>query len=345
MKNMDSSPARSYSSTEQLLPNDLISTNNRNRVVPTIRDVLLTLGNWMVTGGNYLLYQDGVLSLAPALFFMLEGGINSKISLTNLILRYWNINNVRINNLLTGVSFATAPLLPLAVAWLNWPTPNPDTLPVTYAFITAAAASSLNHIVTISKKISECCAPNNEENAINQQRNIWQKIGNTAASLLAPITIASAITGVSLFAYHELSNPNNNDDDQPFYKKRSTAFWDTIAGLAIVGTGLLVNTGMELYENWCADVNDFDEEDNYENISSSTSSPSSSSSEDSDDNNPLLNKPFNPEKINNGEETQSVMSTSHVVEIADPKPLNTAALNSEERLPVKQQSSERRLSV
>ncbi len=25
---MDSSPARSYSSTEQLLPNDLISTNN-----------------------------------------------------------------------------------------------------------------------------------------------------------------------------------------------------------------------------------------------------------------------------------------------------------------------------
>ncbi len=342
---MDSSPARSYSSTEQLLPNDLISTNNRNRVVPTIRDVLLTLGNWMVTGGNYLLYQDGVLSLAPALFFMLEGGINSKISLTNLILRYWNINNVRINNLLTGVSFATAPLLPLAVAWLNWPTPNPDTLPVTYAFITAAAASSLNHIVTISKKISECCAPNNEENAINQQHNIWQKIGNTAASLLAPITIASAITGVSLFAYHELSNPNNNDDDQPFYKKRSTAFWNTIAGLAIVGTGLLVNTGMKLYENWCADVNDFDEEDNYENISSSTSSPSSSSSEDSDDNNPLLNKPFNPEKINNGEETQSVMSTSHVVEIADPKPFNTAALNSEERLPVKQQSSERRLSV
>ncbi|MBP1527089.1 hypothetical protein [Spiroplasma endosymbiont of Dactylopius coccus] len=199
--------------------------------------------------------------------------------------------------------------------------------------------------MTISKKISECCAPNNEENAINQQRNIWQKIGNTAASLLASITIASAITGVSLFAYHELSNPNNNDDDQPFYKKRSTAFWETIAGLAIVGTGLLVNTGMELYENWCADVNDFDEEDNYENISSSTSSPSSSSSEDSDDNNPLLNKPFNPEKINNGEETQSVMSTSHVVEIADPKPLNTAALNSEERLPVKQQSLERRLSV
>ncbi|TLF25553.1 MAG: hypothetical protein FCO83_02565 [Spiroplasma sp. WSS] len=341
---MDSSPARSYSSTEQLLSNDLISTNNRNRVVPTIRDVLLTLGNWMVTGGNYLLYQDGVLSLAPALCFMGEGAINSKISLTNLILRYWNINNVRINNLLTVESFATAPLLPLAVSLLNWPTPNPDTLPVTYAFITAAA-SSLNHIVTISKKISECCAPNNEENAINQQRNIWQKIGNTAASLLAPITIASAITGVSLFAYHELSNPNNNDDDQPFYKKRSTAFWETIAGLAIVGTGLLVNTGMELYENWCADVNDFDEEDNYENISSSTSSPSSSSSEDSDDNNPLLNKPFNPEKINNGEETQSVMSTSHVVEIADPKPLNTAALNSEERLPVKQQSLERRLSV
>lgn len=31
---MDSSPARSYSSTEQLLPNDLISTNNRNRVAP-----------------------------------------------------------------------------------------------------------------------------------------------------------------------------------------------------------------------------------------------------------------------------------------------------------------------
>ncbi|WP_252318967.1 hypothetical protein [Spiroplasma endosymbiont of Lariophagus distinguendus] len=189
---MDSSPARSYSSTEQLLLNDLISTNNRNRVVPTIRDVLLTLGNWMVTGGNYLLYQDGVLSLAPALCFMGEGAINSKISLTNLILRYWNINNVRINNLLTVESFATAPLLPLAVALLNWPTPNPDTLPVTYAFITAAA-SSLNHIVTISKKISECCAPNNEENAINQQRNIWQKIGNTAASLLAPITWTSRI--------------------------------------------------------------------------------------------------------------------------------------------------------
>lgn len=35
-----------------------------------------------------------------------------------------------------------------------------------------AAASSLNHIVTVSKKISECCVPNNEENAINQQRNI-----------------------------------------------------------------------------------------------------------------------------------------------------------------------------
>lgn len=28
---MDSSPARSYSFTEQLLSNDLISTNNRNR--------------------------------------------------------------------------------------------------------------------------------------------------------------------------------------------------------------------------------------------------------------------------------------------------------------------------
>ncbi|WP_425381927.1 hypothetical protein [Spiroplasma endosymbiont of Melieria omissa] len=103
---------------------------------------------------------------------------------------------------------------------------------------------------------------------------------------------------------------------------------------------------MELYENWCADVNNFDEEDTYENLSSSTSSPSSSSSEDSDDdNNPLLNKSFNPEKINNGEETQSVMPTSHVIEIPDPKPLNTAALNSEERLPVKQPSSERRLSV
>ncbi len=85
---MDSSPARSYSSTEQLLPNDLISTNNRNRVAPTIRDVLLTLGNSMVTGGNYLLYQDGVLSLVPALCFMVEGAVNSKISLTNLILRY-----------------------------------------------------------------------------------------------------------------------------------------------------------------------------------------------------------------------------------------------------------------
>lgn len=51
------------------------------------------------------------------------------------------------------------------------------------------------------------------------------QIGNTAASLLAPITIASAITGVSLFAYHELSNPNNNDDDdQPFYKKAQLLF-------------------------------------------------------------------------------------------------------------------------
>lgn len=116
---MDSSPTRSYSSTKQLLPNDvegLISTNNRNKVAPTIRDVLLTLGNSMVAGVTiyyikmeyYHYYQHYVLWWKAQLI--------QKISLTNLILIYRNINNVTINNLLTGVSFATAPLLPLAVA-------------------------------------------------------------------------------------------------------------------------------------------------------------------------------------------------------------------------------------
>ena len=331
---MDSSLIKNHSSIEELLPNNLersVSTNNKNMIIPTIKDMLLTIGNSMVSVGNYLLYQDEVLPLVPALCFMVEGAINSKISLTNLILRYRNINNIKINNLLTGLFFGTAPLLPLAIGWLNWPTPNPDTLPVTYAFITAAAASSLNHIVTMSKKISECCATDNSENAINQQRNIWQKIGNTAASLLAPITIASAITGVSLFAYHELSNTNNNNDnDKPFYKRKSIAFWETIAGLATVGAGLLVNTGIELYENWCANtINDFDLENISENISSNIFSPSSSSSENSDeDDNSLLNKRFNLEKINNEEATQPVMPTSNVVEIPDnTKQFSTAALH------------------
>lgn len=38
------------------------------------------------------------------------------------------------------------------------------------------------------------------------------------------------------------------------------------------------------------------------------------------------------------------MTTSSVIEIPNPKPLSTSALNFEERFPVKQPSSERRLS-
>lgn len=281
---MDSSSLLSRSSTEEISTN---TNNNKSKIASYLRDGLLMTGNAMVTSSNYLIYRAGPLPLVPALCFMIEGSVNSKIALTNLITRYWNINNKVINTSSTVLSFATAPLLPAAVVLLNWPKPNPKTLPVTYAFVTAAVASSLNHIIVAAKKITESCTNTDAE---NQQPTLWQKIGNTAASLLAPITVASALVGVSFFASYELSDPNNDDDNKSFLNKESTAFYQTITGLATVGAGLLVNTGLEWYKNWCASSTaELNLENGLLNVSSSISSLTSSNSDDPNGDQPTEN--------------------------------------------------------
>lgn len=283
---------------EQLIPT---TQHYQSKIPANIRDSILMKGNIMVSAGNYLLYRNGVLPLVPASCFIAEGVINAIISGTNLVLRRYDIQKQSIDTSLTLLSFATAGFLPYAVFWLNWPTPNPEMLPVTYCFAKAAVTSTLNHLITIGKKIAKGCTTNNADNAeniTNQQANIWQKLGNTGTSLLAPITIASALAGVSLFASHELSNPNNNDDDKSFFDKKSTAFYDTIAGLTTVGVVLLVNTGIELYENWCANrSNEFDVENSISISSSASSSTTSLSSNDSDESSRLLKDQHNTKTI------------------------------------------------
>lgn len=76
---MDSSPLINRSSTEQISTD---STNNKSKIASYLSYGLLVAGNSMVTTGNYLLNKVGLLALAPALCFIIDGGINSKIALT-----------------------------------------------------------------------------------------------------------------------------------------------------------------------------------------------------------------------------------------------------------------------
>lgn len=224
----------------------------KNKLALNIRDSLFMAGNLVISAGNYLLYWNGVVPLVPALCFVSEGVVNTISASTNLLLRNLNINNENTDDVLTTLNFLAAPLLPYAVFLLNWPVPNPKTMPVTYAFATAAVSSTLNHTITISKKFNNICIANNAESIINQQPTLLQRLTNTATSLLAPL----AITGVSLMTNYVL-NDNASDDNR--FDEKATAFYTTITGLAVTAVSLLVNTGMELYENWCAKItNNFD---------------------------------------------------------------------------------------
>ncbi|WP_425381469.1 hypothetical protein [Spiroplasma endosymbiont of Polydrusus pterygomalis] len=307
---MNSSPLISRSSSEQILTN---STDNKSKIVSYLSDGLFVAGNSMVTTGNYLLNKVGLLPLAPALCFIIDGGINSKIALTNLILRYQNKNNKIVNAVSAVVSsLATTISLSTAIPLINW---SPEVMPVRDAFITAAAASGLNTIIVTSQMIKDCClSDNDEENTANQQPTLCQKIVNIATSSLPLVTIASTITGVSFFAYNKLSNPNN-DDDKSFFDKESTAFYLTIGGLAVDAFGLSIKTVNE-WKNWCVNTttDELDLENgaanyNYIIISASSSTSSLTSSEEdingdeqylastsATDNHPD-SKPFNDEEI------------------------------------------------
>lgn len=262
MKNMDISTTTS-ASLERLLPplhnNDLRgNTESQDRIIPNIRDSLLMIGNSLITASNYLLYRNGVLPLLPASFFMVEAGINTIISGTNFALRNLNRDNKNIDAFLTSLSVLTVPLLPLAVLALNWPTPNPQTMTVTYCFSAAASLSVLNHMITIGKKVKIANNINNteNENAINEQPTTCQKITNTVTSFLGPVAIGCAVAGVAALTKYVLTDDqflsNNSNDEISFLDKPITSVVSTLLGLSITTTGLLVNTGMELYKNWCA---------------------------------------------------------------------------------------------
>ncbi len=291
---MDSSPLINRSSTEQISTTN--SINNNSKIASYLSDGLLVAGNSMVVTGNYLLNKVGLLPLAPALCFIIDGGINSKISLTNLILRYQNKNNKIVNAVSEVVSsLATTISLSTAIPLINW---SPEVMPVRDAFITAASASGLNTIIVTAQMIKDCClSDNDEENTANQQPTFCQKMVNIATSSLPLVTLASTITGVSLFAYNKLSN-SNDDDNKSFFDKESTAFYLTIGGLAVDAFGLSIKT-VNKWKNWCVNpTNEFDLENGSNNISddndsvpTSTSTSSLTSSNDDE-------CQFKPEDIN-----------------------------------------------
>lgn len=261
-----------YSSVEEISIN---TTNNKSKIASYLSDGLLIVGNSMVAGGNILINKTGLLPFAPALCFIIDGGINATISLFNLMLSYRNNNNKIVNNLLTVVSpLATTVSLSTAISLINW---TSAVMPVRDAFIAAATASGFNTLIVGTETIKD--EYTNEENTTNQQPTLWQKITNTATSLLPLITVASTITGVSIFAYNKLSNAN--DDNKSFFDKESTAFYLTIAGLAANGFGLSIKT-VNKWKNWCAnrsyelDLDNVPDNVSYNTVSSSTSSLSSS---------------------------------------------------------------------
>lgn len=275
---MDSSPLISHSSIEEISTNN--DTNNKSKIASYLSDGLLVVGNSMVVSGNGLINKIGLLPFAPALCFIIDGAINSSISLFNLMLSYRNNNNKIVNNLSTVVSsLATTVSLSTAISLINW---TSAAMPVKDAFIAAATASGFNTLIVGVETIKD--AYTDEENTTNQQPTLWQKMTNTATSLLPLITVTSAITGVSIFAYNKLSNAND-DDNKSFFDKESTAFYLTIAGLVANGFGLSIKT-VNKWKNWCAnrtyefDLDNVPNNISYNTASSSTSSSSLTSSDD-----------------------------------------------------------------
>lgn len=247
------------------------ATNNQNKILSYLSDGLLLVGNSMIASGNFLLYRDGVLPAIPAWCFISEGAINSKIALAKLILRCRNTNNKTINSILKWSSLAVAPLLPTAVLLLNLPKPNKDTLDVTYAFTTAAVTSILNTTALAFEKGKGDITDSNQENIPFEQLTLTKKIVNVVTSVLPLITITSVITGVGLFAHHQLTNPNNNDDNKSFFDKEATAFYQIIAGLATVGLGETINT-INKWKKWCSNntSNFYSEDDSINNFINET---------------------------------------------------------------------------